>query len=155
MCRESSTSAASTTDPPTNQPTKELNWNGGWRDAFRQWRAIAASIALPLQVSRFQRINVQTHNRNRGGLDRTAAPENLMTKNKCIESISTSLMSTSRWREALQEKHPDHRNARSAKLLAKLANESEHWAVLEPYFKSDRWQECLRQEPVPQICTGR
>src|SRR6266436_6144199 len=24
-------------DPTTNQPTKEMNWNGGWRDAFRQW----------------------------------------------------------------------------------------------------------------------
>src|SRR6476660_2859457 len=59
--------AASTTDPPTNQPTKELNWNGGWRDAFRQWRAIAASCGLCPWLGRRQRINVQTHNRNRGG----------------------------------------------------------------------------------------
>jgi hypothetical protein len=45
----------------------ELNWNGAGRwDGVRQWRAIVASIALPLQVSRFQRINVQTHSRNRG-----------------------------------------------------------------------------------------
>jgi hypothetical protein len=64
MCRESSTSAASTTDPPTNQPTNELNWNGGWRwDGLRQWLAIMASIACLWWIRCRQRLKVQTHNR--------------------------------------------------------------------------------------------
>jgi hypothetical protein len=73
-------------------------------------------------------------------------------KQKCIASISTSLAKSSRWREALQDKHPDHRNVRAAKLLAKLAGEAAHcqlsdesWQALQPYFKSERWDECLRR----------
>jgi hypothetical protein len=71
-------------------------------------------------------------------------------KQDCIASLSTSLTSTSRWRLGLEEKHPDHRNARSAKLLAKLASKAssltdEHWTALEPHFESAQWHEALRQ----------
>ncbi|MDP9204122.1 MAG: hypothetical protein M3P12_01540, partial [Gemmatimonadota bacterium] len=74
----------------------------------------------------------------------------MIEKEKCVASIATSLTSTSRWRAGLDEKYPDHRNARSAKQLSKLASEApnlsdEDWKKLERHFNSAHWHEALRQ----------
>ncbi len=71
-------------------------------------------------------------------------------KAEMIQSISTSLTNTASWRLGLQEKHPDHRNARAAKLLAKLAEDAANlsdmdWELLRSHFESNRWAECVRQ----------
>jgi hypothetical protein len=71
-------------------------------------------------------------------------------KEKCIESLSTALTSASHWRQNLDEKWPDYRNARAARLLAKLAGEvsgmtDSQWAELQPYFGSPAWGEALKQ----------
>jgi hypothetical protein len=73
-----------------------------------------------------------------------------MTKNNCIASISTTLTRTASWRLALDGRYPDHRNARAAKNLAKLADESSgmsdsQWAALEPFVASPRWNHALRK----------
>jgi hypothetical protein len=52
------------------------------------------------------------------------------------------------WRLAIDEKYPDRRNARSAKLLKNLAGEAAHlsdeqFAALD--FQSGRWNDCLRK----------
>jgi len=65
-----------------------------------------------------------------------------------MNSLRTSLHATSRWRAQLSDRDP--RFARAARRLLKLAGETanlsdSHWAALEPHFKSDRWNECLRQ----------
>ena len=39
-------------------------------------------------------------------------------KQDCIQSLATALTNTSLWRAGLDEKYPDHRNARAAKNLA-------------------------------------
>jgi hypothetical protein len=74
----------------------------------------------------------------------------MIEKEKCSESISAGLAKASQWRAKLSNQYPDHRNARSAKLLAKLSGESaslsnEYWELLRPHFNSARWNECVRQ----------
>lgn len=69
----------------------------------------------------------------------------------CIESIRTGLVKTRRWRERLTVQYPlDSRNAKAAKALAELAEEThtlseEYWRLLKPYFNSEpsRWREAL------------
>jgi hypothetical protein len=73
--------------------------------------------------------------------------ENLMTKTEMIASLSASLNATSVWRAKLSEQPG---NARAARLLTKLANESStlsdaQWQALEPFFGSPLWNASLRQ----------
>jgi hypothetical protein len=71
-----------------------------------------------------------------------------MSKTDCINSLRTALTNTSLWRLNLADRDP--RCERAARRLARLAEDTanlsdSHWAALEPHFKSDRWNECLRQ----------
>ena len=73
-----------------------------------------------------------------------------MTKNDCVASIATALTSASHWRASLDNRFPDHRNARAARLLAKLAGETpslseEQWAALAPFVGSPAWGEALKR----------
>jgi hypothetical protein len=69
----------------------------------------------------------------------------------CIESLTAGLIKTSRWRWKLADQYPsDSRNAKAAKMLAKLADETPmlsdtYWQLLKPYFNSDpqRWRDVL------------
>ena len=69
----------------------------------------------------------------------------------CIASLSMALTNTSRWRLNNAAKYPeDKRYERAARKLARLAEDTanlsiDQWTVLEPHFKSERWNECLRQ----------
>jgi hypothetical protein len=72
-------------------------------------------------------------------------------KSECTASLFTALTRTASWRLNLAEQYTgDHRYARAAKKLAKLADETpslsnESWELLRPHFNSERWRECLRQ----------
>jgi hypothetical protein len=71
-------------------------------------------------------------------------------KSECTASLFTSLTHTASWRLALDGQYPDHRNARAAKKLSKLAGEAanlsdDSWELLRPHFNSERWNDCLRQ----------
>jgi hypothetical protein len=69
----------------------------------------------------------------------------------CTESLTAGLLKGSRWREKLADQYPlDTRNAKAAKMLAKLADETptlsdSYWQLLKPYFNSDpiRWRDAL------------
>jgi hypothetical protein len=76
--------------------------------------------------------------------------EILMTKNDCVASLATALMSTSHWRTGLDSKWPDHRNARAARLLAKLAGEAanlsdDQFEALRPFVGTEQWGEALKR----------
>jgi hypothetical protein len=73
-----------------------------------------------------------------------------MTKNDCVASIATALLSTSHWRLGLDSRYPDHRNKRAAKQLDKLAGETsgmtdDQFESLRPFIGSERWGESLKQ----------
>jgi hypothetical protein len=77
-------------------------------------------------------------------------------KSDCIESLSTALTSTSKWRLAIDARYPDHRNVRASKLLAKLAGEASslseaQWTALEPFVGSPRWGEAVKQTFVSSL----
>jgi hypothetical protein len=73
-----------------------------------------------------------------------------MTKLECANALSAALTSTSKWRLAIDQRYPDHRNLRAARMLDKLAGETsgmtdELWERLEPHFGSPAWGEAVKQ----------
>jgi hypothetical protein len=73
-------------------------------------------------------------------------------KSDAVESLFTGLTKASRWRRKLVDQYTDPRNARAAKRLAELADETsslsdQYWEMLKPHFNSSptRWREALSQ----------
>ncbi len=73
-----------------------------------------------------------------------------MTKAECATSLALALTSASHWRAGLDNRYPDYRNSRAAKLLAKLAGEAsnlsdECYESLRPFIGSPAWGEALKR----------
>jgi hypothetical protein len=71
-------------------------------------------------------------------------------KQDCIQSLATSLHATSRWRLAIDERYPDHRNLRAAKQLDKLAGEAanmtdDQFEALRSFVGTPQWGEVLKR----------